>query len=271
MRHPCACCGHRTLDAPPGRTGQICPVCFWEDSHHPEGDAAGWNGSNGVGLEEAQLNFAELGACAPAFVGDARPPREDEPRAPGFRVFAEERDASAAEVRARIHHAFQDVRLGDGTSLHQAVAIDDFCSPAEVTNARKLDPEPHWTRIPCSKIGSLALQGVPTFLDAAGYRHHLPAYLCCWLEGTPERTGSLAFDAVLWQLQRAWRPPGSGWAAQVAAERLAALDPPQRHAVARFLQHLARFGTDPTEREEAQKALDRGWSDLLPDAGARGA
>jgi|GEM_PF-4419252 len=31
-KHPCDCCGHQTLAEPSGRTGQICPVCFWEDS-----------------------------------------------------------------------------------------------------------------------------------------------------------------------------------------------------------------------------------------------
>ncbi|GLZ78526.1 hypothetical protein Afil01_33330 [Actinorhabdospora filicis] len=49
VKFPCVCCGHLTMDSPPG-LHDICRVCFWEDDgvqlrwpgwwRHPDG--RGW-------------------------------------------------------------------------------------------------------------------------------------------------------------------------------------------------------------------------------------
>lgn len=51
----CPCCLHYSIN--PGEEGlwDICPVCFWEN---------GGDGPNHMGLDEAQINFREIGAIS---------------------------------------------------------------------------------------------------------------------------------------------------------------------------------------------------------------
>ena len=263
MSHACDCCGHRTLAEPPGRTGQICPVCFWEDAVHPELEEQGWSDSNGVTLGEAQAHFEATGACAPAFVHAVRPPAANEPRDPAWRRVAASEEASREEVLALIHEAFREVSRGGGVSLHEADAIDGYADQAGRLAARQKDTDNHWWEIRPEVLGSGELQSATSFFDPIGYRYHLPAYLVGWLDGTADSSGSVAYNAILWGLAK--MNPGGPTLDKIgiAPERLAILDPAQRHAVARFLEHLARFHPWKVERADAQKALDRGWSDLL--------
>ena len=266
MRHFCACCGHATLDEPPGRTGQICPVCFWEDSRIPEGDAGGWNGSNGVSLEEAQDNFQEMGACSPAFVQGVRPARPEESRDPAFLTIRGAQEASEAETRSLIHAAFAG--LGGGTSLREA-ALECFGDPLKESPPFDLGRIRGWHDLTHETLCHSYFASAPSFLDPRGYRYHLPAYLCCWLDIHREEDPFGVLDRILWSLRDTWACPGvlarDGW----HKDRFEILTASQRHAVAHFLQHLARYETDTQTREDAQEALDRGWSDLLaPAAGA---
>jgi hypothetical protein len=76
--HRCPCCRSKTLR---GR-GQfeICPVCFWEDDGQDEHDAdhvrGGPNGA--LSLRQAQINFANCGACEQRFADKVRGPLPDE-------------------------------------------------------------------------------------------------------------------------------------------------------------------------------------------------
>lgn len=257
---PCACCGHRTLAELPGRTGQICPVCFWEDSVHPEGDEAGWNGSNGLSLEEAQENFERTGVCAPAFAADVRPAGAAEARDPAFRTARGERQASEAAVRSLIHSAFENI--GGGVSLREA-ALEMFGDPNKESPPINMGRIRGWRNLTHEILGHPYFASAPSFFDPAGHRYHLPAYLCVFLDGDACRSEFHMYDSILQGLSE--MNPGGPTLDRfgLASERLAALDPPQRHAVAAFLDHLARFSRDGIERENAQTALARGWSDLL--------
>ena len=78
----------------------------------------------------------------------------------------------------RIEAVFDGVMLEDGVGLHQSVAVDLYQKAEEVAAARRKDVADDWRRL----VGSKKLRdtwgvGGPVFLDAAGLRFHLPAYL----------------------------------------------------------------------------------------------
>ncbi len=83
-RYPCVCCGHLTLNEPPG-SYNICPVCFWEDDliqlRWP--DYSG--GANKPCLIEAQRAFGNMGAKESRLFAFVRAPSDDEPREQGWR------------------------------------------------------------------------------------------------------------------------------------------------------------------------------------------
>src|SRR5690348_15638322 len=62
----CPCCGYRTLGESPGNY-EICHVCFWEDDPVQLLDPWFKVGANKVSLQEAQKNYAEVGASEPQF------------------------------------------------------------------------------------------------------------------------------------------------------------------------------------------------------------
>ena len=84
VKYPCVCCGHLTLDEPPG-SHLICPVCFWEDDavqlRWP--DWAG--GANKASLIEAQRNFQRLDASDKRSIPHVRAAKDDEPVDPNWR------------------------------------------------------------------------------------------------------------------------------------------------------------------------------------------
>ena len=78
LRFRCPCCGFRTLDAP--SILALCPVCWWEDDGHEDGDAHEVrNTVNGDwSLDEARLHYSKCGASHPRFVPYVRKPEVSE-------------------------------------------------------------------------------------------------------------------------------------------------------------------------------------------------
>ena len=78
-KYKCPCCGYYTFESKANGTCDICPVCYWEDDlvalKYPEEDV---DGSNGVSLKQAQLNYKEFGACERSCVVYVRKPKKDE-------------------------------------------------------------------------------------------------------------------------------------------------------------------------------------------------
>ena len=78
-----------------------------------------------------------------------------------------------AAIVALIHAAFDGVTRGDGTTLHEALMMDDYASVEAQRDARKFDQETRWQDVPASDIcNSPSYMG---FLDSAGFRYYLPA------------------------------------------------------------------------------------------------
>lgn len=84
QRFPCPACGHLVFDDKPG-SDDICLVCLWEDDLTQLRWPALGGGKNEVSLREAQRNIKKLGAIEERFVGDVRPPTEQEPLDPTWR------------------------------------------------------------------------------------------------------------------------------------------------------------------------------------------
>jgi hypothetical protein len=74
----CPCCGCKTLSERGGF--EICQVCYWEDDGQDNHDAdvvrGGPNGA--LSLTEARGNYCRCGACAERWIGNVRPPRQEE-------------------------------------------------------------------------------------------------------------------------------------------------------------------------------------------------
>jgi len=59
-RHPCPCCGFRTLDEAPPGTDEICPVCGWQDDTVQSRDRDFGAGPNrGQSLNECRVAFLD--------------------------------------------------------------------------------------------------------------------------------------------------------------------------------------------------------------------
>ena len=84
------------------------------------------------------------------------------------------------ELIAEISTAFDGVAREDGTTLHEAIAIDDWKSAEECLAARRLDTEQRWQDVP--EMDIIKGSSVASFLDAKGFRYYLPAFLVCGLK-----------------------------------------------------------------------------------------
>lgn len=78
LRFACPCCGFLTLDEEPPGTYAICPVCFWEDDLVQFKDPDYEGGANKVSLNQARLNYTHIGASAPEYRSNVRPPLPEE-------------------------------------------------------------------------------------------------------------------------------------------------------------------------------------------------
>ena len=91
LKYPCVCCGHLTMEKPPG-SYQICPICFWEDDlvqlRWPDSCVA----ANRTSLIEAHQNFQDYGACDERSLEHVRAPEDDEPLDRSWRPIDPERD-----------------------------------------------------------------------------------------------------------------------------------------------------------------------------------
>lgn len=79
------------------------------------------------------------------------------------------------ELRILIDSAFETVVRGNGTTLHEAVAKDDYLSEEEVLAARKEDTELHWRDVPSEHLANHP--EFLTYLDFEGLRYYLPAVM----------------------------------------------------------------------------------------------
>jgi len=162
-------------------------------------------------------------------------------------------DVPQPEVRqllAEIEAAFGDVRLGDGISLHQARALDDYETDEVVAAARALDAVARWQDITDDKLDRL--NDTLAFMDAAGFRYHLPRFMTWSLTHAGTGTGSFAIDAPVYACDF------RNNLKEYAMSRYALLSPEQLRTVARFLRFAAAHD-GPFDGRVAARALKRFW------------
>ena len=149
-----------------------------------------------------------------------------------------ERTARQAEKAARtkvlqaISSAFDSVTIGTGLTLHQARALDNYCHAWEVEAAKEQDTETRWQDVSDEKL--LKLHDAHFFLDAAGFRFYLPAFMIWSLEGA-RRHGHSAFDQTVTMLQ----PPNERFASLEHAQACAVCAVFEIHGRARRQIRLA--------------------------------
>jgi len=91
QKFPCACCGYKVNDQPPGYHEQ-CPICGWEDDLSQLRFADMTGVSNHVTLVTGQKNFIEYGAAERRNISAARDPVPGEQRDASWRPIDENKD-----------------------------------------------------------------------------------------------------------------------------------------------------------------------------------
>ncbi len=246
--HPCPCCGYRTYLLPAGWTMQLCPVCFWEDSL----GSHLFSNSNQVSLVEGQRNFIACGACERRFHDAVRTPLPHEDRSPHW--------LSADDFRSKlilfIEEAFANVSLDDGVTLHQMDALDDFWGEENAMREAALkDTEKSWQEISFEKVERFS--GSMVFLDAKGFRFHLPAFMRLALVTAHPDVDRARDEGVMFALQ-------GGPADRYYGEYIGLMDEAQKQCAAAFLHFFARYSNE-FEARDAAKGLQTGWQEFTPE------
>lgn len=248
-KHPCECCGYRTLDQPSGGTYQICPVCFWEDDRFPN-EPCSIVDSNGITLGEAQENFASFAAVSRDVIEDVRKPYPGESRDPSWRPIAGQRENNRKIVIADIENAFHGVTREGGVSLHETIGLDHYFTGESLQVYRQMDSDRKWDEVRHEDLAIVCGIGGICFFDNIGWRYHLPAYMTWWLS-TGEQSESVAADSLLFSL------------GYCDVEKYKCLNQTQAKATAGFLEHVMKFGRDSSDRDDARKALKSYWTKFL--------
>lgn len=258
QRHACRVCGFRTIlvtdpapsAGPPG-TGQICPVCHWEDTPAWADEIGEFtSGVNEVTLHEAQRNFVDIGAAGAPYRASVRPPLPQEARDPDWRSFDQQELADRADLLRAIAHAFADVSRDGGVSLHETAVIDGYGGPGEAAQARALDRDRVWQEVPHAELEAVSGVGGIVFLDPVGWRYYLPAYMTWLAAGAGASCRTIAAESLLSSLC-----PGPADTEELPRYRL--LDARQAAAVAQFLRFVVRYV--PSHRSGAEQALAAYW------------
>ena len=145
---------------------------------------------------------------------------------------------------AEIEAAFGEVRLGDGISLHQARALDNYEGDEGVFAARTFDEEERWQLIPDAKVERF--DDTLPFMDAAGMRFHLPRFLVWTLTHLGRCSSSNAGNAAIFTCGRD------------CDERFRLLTREQCVVVVRFLRFAAAH-PDELPASDAATALRGFW------------
>ncbi|MFC7339061.1 DUF6714 family protein [Haloferula chungangensis] len=92
-----------------------------------------------------------------------------------------DRDLEAKQLRKRIIESFAGVTLGAGIGLWEAQAIDDRENDEVRLACRRRDETEDWSKLRLDTLQRC--NSSPSFLDAEGFRFHLPAFMLSELEG----------------------------------------------------------------------------------------
>lgn len=139
-----------------------------------------------------------------------------------------------------IEIAFRKVTLGSGVSLMETIALDDHADEETQSNIRAKDEKEDWQRI-CGT----SLQGIPTFFfDAAGFRFHLPAFMCAHLRGEIDLCFLAPLTAPFSDLSR-------------REEIISLLTPAQKSVFRQYLEFLLE--DPPVHGSDIREAIKKLW------------
>lgn len=169
---------------------------------------------------------------------------------------------AAPAIVAMIEAAFEGVGRGDGVTLHQTRAMDDYGSPDEVAAAKARDTETRWQDVPDVHLRDFTSSA---YFDEAGYRYYLPALMRYALKGGKDDLDSPFFTCISLLPKVAPRDEGRG-----LGEKFDLADFIARHsftaaqvtAIYRFLCWGASTGVFPVN-EDARAGLMKWRSSAL--------
>lgn len=151
-------------------------------------------------------------------------------------------DSRTQAVIEEIRRAFCGVKLGDGISLLEANGLDDREDEETLAALRALDEKEDWEKIPAERLNHCFCS--PSFLDPAGIRFNLPAFLTAELKGEYHMDIGIFLTGI------------DDW----KRKRFAFLNDSQRQAVRSFLIHVRDDFYSQYDREAVDQALDEFWT-----------
>lgn len=152
------------------------------------------------------------------------------------------------EVIDEIISAFGGVSRGDGTTLHEAIALDDRASPDEQRAARSLDVDGRWQDVPDADIW--ACNSALSFVDEKGFRYYIPAFMTYVLRHWEDDEDGYVLSACTYHLlhERSKSLRQSDPASIAGRYNFTG---EQSKAVARFLRFVLDFGEFSTDEVTA--------------------
>lgn len=165
------------------------------------------------------------------------------------------------ELIEDITSAFGGVSREDGTTLHEAIALDDYESEDEQRAARRLDVDTSWQDVPDADIS--ACSSALSFLDEKGFRYYIPAFMTYTLRHWGDDEDNGLSDPTYHLLHESQKSLRQSDPASIAA-RYSFTDT-QSKAVAKFLRFVIEF--DEYQADEATVGAVQRWERFC-DAGA---
>jgi len=160
-------------------------------------------------------------------------------------------DAEAESIISDIHRAFLGVRRGDIT-LHEAAVIDNYGSPEQRAEARKLDTDGRWERIPDAHIEECGW--ALSHVDPESWRYYI-APCMIWSLRHFRTNNSIVSDYTIYIFDPCEE---SSDLREWSLERYRLLNEAQARCVCRFLRCMSRNGGH-ADAPAALEALRRYW------------
>jgi len=155
-----------------------------------------------------------------------------------------------AQLLHEINESFDGVSRDEGTTLHEAQAMDDLKSIAEQQLARRLDVDQRWQDVSDEALGSC--DSALPYLDAKGFRYYLPAFMSCGLRNWNSELGRVADSCVFHLLHEPQKSLRASGPASVAAKYN--FNRAQCSAIAHFLRFV--IGPDDASSTEPRPTLE---------------
>jgi len=169
-------------------------------------------------------------------------------------------DAEAELIISDIRDAFLGVRRG-AITLHEAEVIDKYGSPDERAEARKLDTDGRWERVPDTHVEEC--KTALCHVDAESWRYYIAPYMVWSLKHFRTHDSTVSnFTIYTFDLNE--EPQDLR---EYSLERYRLLNDKQAGCVCRFLSYMAR-NADFADDRVANEALRKYWGRFCRSDGA---